>query len=389
MIRRSTWLKWGIALLVVLGLVLGTARTITARKAQQAAAAAQAAQRAEAPLELAATDVVQPRRRTLVQALPISGTLRAATAVVVKAKVAGELQAFSLREGDTVRAGQTIGRIDATDAQARLRQAEQQATSARAQVDMAQRSFDNNNALVQQGFISRTALDTSNSSLEAAQATYRAAQAAVDLASKALQDTVLRAPITGQVAQRFAQNGERLAIDGRVVEIVDLSRIELEASLSPADSLRLRLGQRAELRVEGSSQVLPARVVRINPSTTAGSRAVLAYLELPASEGLRQGLFAQGSLSTGQTEALTLPLEAVRTDKPQPYVQLVRDGKVVHRAVTLGERGQADGQAMVVVPELQADAVVLTGATGVLREGTPVRIAGTAAVAAAASSAVK
>jgi RND family efflux transporter MFP subunit len=273
-----------------------------------------------------------------------------------------------------VRAGQVIGRIDATDAQSRLRQAEQQTASAKAQVDMAQRTFDNNSALVAQGFISKSSLDTSSSSLEAAQANHRAAQAAVDLASKALQDTVLRAPITGQVAQRLAQNGERLAVDGRVVDIVDLSRIELEASLSPADSLRLRLGQSAEVRVEGASQPLLAKVVRINPSATAGSRAVLAYLELPPTEGLRQGLFAQGTLVTGDTESPVLPLDTVRTDKPQPYVQLVRDGKVVHQGVTPGARGQAAGQTLVEVPGLATGTIALAGATGALREGTPVRL---------------
>ncbi len=368
------WVKWTLLVLVAAGLVAGVARTIASRKAQQASAAAQAAQRAEAPLELAATDLVEVQTRRLAQGLAISGTLKAATALSVKAKVAGELQGFTLREGDSVRAGQVIGRIDATDAQARLRQAEQQAASAKAQVDMAQRTFDNNSALVAQGFISKSSLDTSSSSLEAAQANHRASQAAVDLASKALQDTVLRAPITGQVAQRLAQNGERLAVDGRVVEIVDLSRIELEASLSPADSLRLRLGQTGEVRVEGASNPLQAKVVRINPSATAGSRAVLAYLELPPAEGLRQGLFAQGTLVTGDTEAPVLPLDAVRTDKPQPYVQLVRDGKVVHQGVTPGARGQAAGQTLVEVPGLATGTLVLAGATGVLREGTPVRL---------------
>ncbi len=375
------WVKWTLVLLVVAGLAFGVARTIAARKAQQAAAAAQAAQRAEAPLELAPTDLVLVKTRQLSQGLAISGTLKAATVVSVKAKVAGELQDFSLREGDSVRAGQVIGRIDATDAQSRLRQAQQQTASAKAQVDMAQRAYDNNTALVAQGFISKTSLDTATSSLAAADANYRAAQAGADMAAKALQDTVLRAPITGQVSQRLAQNGERMALDGRVVDIVDLRRIELEASLSPADSLQLRLGQVAEIRVEGVSQPLQAKVVRINPTALAGSRAVLAYLEMASSDGLRQGLFAQGTLRTGDTEAPTAPLSAVRTDKPQPYVQLVRDQKVVHQIVTLGERGQADGQTMVVVQGLPEGAQLIQGSIGALREGTAIRITNTAAVA--------
>ena len=129
-----------------------------------------------------------------------------------------------------------------------------------------------------QGFISKTALDTSLNNLDAAQANYKAALAAVDVARKSLDDTVLRAPISGLVSQRLAQPGERVAVDARIVEIVDLSRLELEATLSATDSVAVRVGQQAMLQVEGTDRPITARVVRINPSAQAGSRSVLAYL---------------------------------------------------------------------------------------------------------------
>ena len=94
-----------------------------------------------------------------------------------------------------------------------MRQAQEQADSARAQAEVAQRTYDNNKALVDQGFISRTALDTSQSNLNAALATHRAALAAVEMARKSLDDTVLRSPIDGQVAQRLAQPGERVGVE--------------------------------------------------------------------------------------------------------------------------------------------------------------------------------
>ena len=370
----SRWWKWGIAVALLAALAFGAMRILAARTAQQAAAAAQISQRADAPVELTASDLVQVKVRALSQGLPISGTLKAANAVFVKARVAGELQGFTLREGDSVKAGQTIGRIDATDAQARVRQAQQQAQSAKAQVDMAKRTFDNNSALVDQGFISKSSLDTSISSLAAAEANFRALQAGADMATKALADTVLRAPITGLVSQRLAQNGERMALDGRVVEIVDLSRLELEASLSPADSLQLQLGQRAQVRIEGVSALLQAKVVRINPSVLTGSRAVLAYLALDPLPGLRQGLFAQGTLHTGSTESPSVPLSAVRTDKPAPYVQLVSNNRVLHQPVELGARGEAEGQAMVAIQGLPANASLVSGTVGTLREGTLVKL---------------
>ena len=66
---------------------------------------------------------------------------------------------------------------------------------------------------------------------------------------------------------------------------------------------------------------------RVNPSAQAGSRSVLVYLALERSEGFRQGLFAQGRLEVGRSGALALPLSAVRVDKPEPYVQMVVDGR--------------------------------------------------------------
>ena len=371
----KSWLKWFILVLVLALLAAGALRLISTRQAQKAELAAQqSAAQVPAVLELAAADVLRVQTLELVQSLAIAGPLRASNSAFVKARVAGELQGLVLREGDRVSAGQVVARIDATESQARVRQAQQQAEAARAQVDIARRSFDNNRSLVEQGFISKTALDTSAASLAAAEASFRAAQAGADLANKSLEDTVLRAPMAGVVAQRLAQPGERLAVDTRILEIVDLSRLELEASLSPADSLLVQPGQEAVLSIEGASQTLSAKVLRVNPSAVAGSRAVLAYLAVQSNPGLRQGLFAQGRLSIGKLQVLAIPLAAVRTDKPLPYVLLIQDGAVVHQTVELGARGEQADQTMVGIKGLPERAVILSGTLGSQRAGTRVKL---------------
>jgi len=374
---RKTWIQWGAAALVVALLAVGVGRALSARKAQQQAVAQAGATKAETLVELAAADVVKAELRELAQGLPVSGSLKAVNTAAVKARVAGELQGLTLREGDAVRAGQVVARVDPTEYQSRVRQAQETADAAKAQIDITQRQWDNNKALVDQGFISRTALDTSLNNLAMAQANHKAALAAVEVARKALDDTVLRAPIAGIVAQRLAQNGERVGVDARVVDIVDLSRLELEASLSAADSVAVRVGQSATLVVEGAIQPVAARVVRINPSAQAGSRSVLVYLAIAQPEGLRQGLYAQGTLGTASTQALVVPLSAVRTDKPAPYVQVVEDGKVAHKPVRMGLRGadarDASRETLVAVEGLTAGASVIQGNVGSLREGTAVR----------------
>ncbi|MDP3616886.1 MAG: efflux RND transporter periplasmic adaptor subunit, partial [Rhodoferax sp.] len=345
------------------------------RKAQQETVARLATERVQTVVELGAADVLEVKTRDLAQGLAISGALKAVNTAMVKARVAGELQDLTVREGDTVKAGQVIARVDASEYQARVRQAQQLAESAKAQVDIARRSFDNNRSLVDQGFISKTALDTSLASLAAAEASFRAAQAGVEVATKSLDDTVLRAPLSGLISQRLAQPGERVAVEARIVEIVDLGRLELEASLSASESMDLRLGQSAVLQIEGSATPVTAHVVRINPSTVAGSRAVVAYLAVDAVPGLRQGLFAQGKLGPGRLQSLAVPLSAVRTDKPQPYLQLVSQQRVLHQTVELGARGEVDGQTMVAIKGVPENARVVAGTVGTLRDGSAVKFA--------------
>lgn len=387
------WIKWAVVAVVLLALAATVLSALSARKARQQALAAATAGKAQTVVELAASDVLQARTRELSQGLALSGPLKAFNSAFVKARVSGELQGLSLREGDTVKAGQVVARVDPSEYQSRVLQAQQQADSAKAQIDIVQRQYDNNQALVNQGFISKTALDASQANLNAGKANHNAALAAVAVAKKSLDDTVLRAPLSGQVAQRLAQPGERVGIDSKVLEIVDLRRLELEASLSAADALAVRPGQSAVLQIEGTPQSVTATVARINPSAQAGSRSVLVYLGIDNSTlGLRQGLFAQGTLGTTRVSALAVPVSALRTDKPMPYVQVVENQQIVHKPVEPGPRGNdtASGELMVAVKGLAENAVVLQGAVGSLREGTAVKFtqapAWIAAPAPAASS---
>lgn len=380
----SRWLKTALVLLALIAVVALGWRGYAAR---QATRQAQSAPVKDPVIELSAIDLATAHVVELTSGLPISGALKAVNSAIVKARVPGELQGLTVREGDRVEAGQVIARVESTEYADRVRQAQQQADAAKAQVEIAQRQVDNNAALVRQGFISKTAADNSLASLNTAQANHRAAQAGIDVLRKSLADTVLRAPISGQVSQRLAQPGERVAPEARIVEIVDLSRLELEASISPADSVAVRVGQQALLRIEGVAQPVAATVARINPSAQAGSRSVLIYLTVAAQPGLRQGLFAQGQLATETQRALAVPLNAVRTDKPLPYVQVVEGDRIAHRTVQTGVRGEIDGELWVAVQGVADGMRVLRGAAGVLREGTQVKLAAPVAPASAAQGA--
>ncbi len=389
------WMKWAAAAATVLVLAGGAAKAFKARQTKQAQAAeAAAALREPTVFELAAQDVTVVRTRTLLQSVAISGALRATTTAAVKAKAAGELSGLVVREGDSVQAGQVLARVDTTDYQARVRQATQQAVAGEAQVAIAQRQFNNNQSLVNQGFISKTALDTSLANLEAAQANHRAALAAQDIAQKALGDTVLRSPIAGQVSSRLVQNGERVGVDARVLEVVDLSAMEMEAAVSPAEAARLRVGQAAQITVDGIPGSIKARVARISPAAQAASRTVLVYVALTPSPGLRQGLFAQGNVWVGEQTGLALPASSVRNDKPIPYVQQVVTtpaggiARIAHVAVKVLGQGTPSGdakdpgtEAMMITDSIAENSIITSARVGFINENTPVKLPATAAAA--------
>ncbi len=235
------WHKLTLAVLLLAGVAVGVGRVLGGRKAQQVQAAA--APKAAAVLELAASDLLTVRRAELTRTLEVSGSLVAVNSAFVKARVAAEVKAVAVREGDSVRVGQVLAQLDTTEFDWRLRQAEQQAQAARAQLDIAQRALQNNRSLVTQGFISATALENAVSTEAGAQATLQAALAGVELARKARADATVSAPIAGLIAQRLVQPGERVPVDARLLEIVDLSRLELQASVPPESAGLLRVGR--------------------------------------------------------------------------------------------------------------------------------------------------
>jgi RND family efflux transporter MFP subunit len=197
----------------------------------------------------------------------------------------------------------------------------------------------------------------------------------VELARKARGDATISAPISGLIAQRLVQPGERVPVDAKLLEIVDLSRLELQASVAPENAGLLRVGATARLKVDGIDGPVMARVVRINPSAQAGSRSVIGYLELEPNPALRQGLFARGTIELERRQALQLPLSAVRTDQAQPYALRLDGTQVAQRTLSLGLRGQSGAdEAVEVLQGLAEGDRVLAGNLGAVRDGATVRI---------------
>ena len=366
-----------VSLAVVVALAAGGGWMWRQRAPEAAAARAPAPVAAEQPIEFAPGDVATLVPVTVARTVPLTGTLRPVEQTLVKTKVAGELREVAVREGMPVRRGQAVARVDPLEYEVRVRERDAQLKAATSQLEQARRTLDNTRQLKERNFVSQSALDQAQSGWEVATGNRDAAEAQLALARKALGDTVLVSPIDGVVAERFAQPGEKLPVDGRVMSIVDLSRMEIEAPVPAAEVGSVRIGQPVELRIEGVVQRQLGRIVRIAPSTQAGTRSVPVYIALDNRDpSVRAGLFAQGDLQVEtRSGVLAVPQAAIRDSGGRTFVYAIVEGRVVERDVRLGLRDATPGGARVEVLEgLSAGDRIVAANLGALRVGAPARI---------------
>jgi membrane fusion protein (multidrug efflux system) len=383
--RRSFWI------IAVLLLALAAVGARTVAKSRQAARAAPAKAEAAAPvLEFLPSDLLTMAPRDLRQTLAASGSLRAYNQAAVKARVAGEVREVLVREGETVKAGQVLVRMDEADYRARVVQAEGALLAARGQLDIAAKARENNRALLDRGFISKNAYDTASSQYDIAQANVNAAQGGLDVSRKALGDTVIRAPIAGVVASRSVQPGEKVSADNKLLDVVDLGRMEMEVAVPTSDIIGIAPGQEVTVRVEGLPQPLPASVVRINPATQAGSRSIMTYLQLDNPQNrLRAGMFGEARLTLAKKAGvLAAPPSALQVNGDSAYVYAIEHDKLVRRQVQTGITG-SDGDATLIeiTGGLDPGARIVRSNLGNLPAGATVRVlqpSGASAIDAAA-----
>ena len=279
--------------------------------------------------------------------IPLTGTLRPANQSLVKSKVAGEIVELVVKEGMSVKAGQVIARIDPVEYQWRVKEKEAQLQAAQALLSQAQRTMENNKQLLEKNFISQNAFDNGRFSLDGAVGTRDAAVAQLTMARKSLKDSVVLAPLTGLIGERFAQVGEKVSPDNRIVSIIDLSRMEIEAPVPAGEIGAVSIGQQVTLTIEGIDKPQVGKVVRINPGTQAGTRSVPIYLGLDNNDPrIRVGLFAQGQLVVGMRDGIiTIPESALRDAAGRNFVYVLDKDKIAERDVELGLRDDSMASA--------------------------------------------
>jgi len=356
---------------VVLALGAGGVRHLRNDTAQAVAPAAPPV------AELAVPEVATAAKASLRFTVPLSGTLRPVDQTTVKAQVAAQVAEVLVREGQPVRKGDVLARLDVADLTSKLNERIANLESARAQLALAEKTRQTKLSLQQKGYAAQSAVDEVESSYQAGQASVRAMQAQVDMARKALADAVVTASMDGLVGERAVNPGDKVAVDSKLFTIVDLSRLEIEAPVPTNEIARVTAGLQALFRVPGlEGREFEGHVERINPTTKAGSRSIPVYIRVDnGAQELRGGMFATGDIVVREVaDALAVPPSAVRGPPGQSHVLLVDGDRIARRPVELS--GEATADLVGIRSGLSAGDRVVSAPAILLEPGTQVRVGG-------------
>jgi len=361
--RRAVGVTVGV---LVLGALAGSVALRANRNADAPSAAPVA-------LEFAAADLASVEPAALTRWLPLSGTLQPVDQTTVKSKVSGEIRQVTFREGQAVKAGQVIVRFDTADLDAKLTDRIGALEAGRAQLALAEKTRAQNQLLLKQNFISQTAYDSAESNLSVSQGTLKSIEAQAQLAKNALRDAVVLAPLSGTVAKRHVQPGEKVSFDAPLVTIVDLTEMELQAMVPANDIPELSLGMKVALAIDGfGDRRFTGTIERINPTTEAGTRAILVYIHIPNPDAaLRGGMFGTGRVTLAAGAPVpTLPAVAVHVEAGQNFVWTIENGKLARRIVTVGRRDDTAGRVEIKT-SLPAGTRILAAPFDNLKVGAP------------------
>lgn len=329
---------------------------------------------------LSANDIHTVAPGRIEEGIPISGNLRAAETVSVRARVEGDLVALHVREGDRVAAGDVMARLESTEQDAALRSAEADVVAARTEAGTAEWELEQTRDLHKAGAVAERELRAAEQAAVSAAARLAAAEARLRAAEAVARDTRILAPIAGVVERRSVENGERVARGAELFTVVRSDVLELTAAVPARRAQALAVGQTVRFSADGRQ--IAGRVARVSPTIDLASQSVTVYVEVPNRNGaLRGNAFATGQIIEHALDGqLLVPQGAIRqsaaTAGGGPFVWRIDGGTLASAPVRLGIVDEARGVVQVLEGLAAGDQVVV-GNVGLLGVGMAVQVIGT------------
>lgn len=291
---------------------------------------------AAAQLVLPASGVVEYRDLTRYAAA--EGVVEAVRVSTLAAQVAGRIVTLPVKAGDGVKAGQVLAQIDSRSAMQAEIASQSQVREAQANLANAKAKHERNQRLFEQKFISRAALDQTESEFAAAQAQAAAAIANASVSSTSRSFTTIVAPYDGVVAATLVEVGDMATMGRPLVTVFDPSELRVTATLPQAVLAQARLDAPIAVEIPSLALSLDARRVTVIPIADARTHTTAVRLDLPRANGLMPGQYARAKIVTGRMRALAIPASAVLRRSEVTAVYVIDSGSRAQlRQVRLGE----------------------------------------------------
>jgi len=366
----------GLALILVAGTagVLATGRAADEKKAQ--------------PRPALTVTTAQPETARMPLRLAANGNVAAWQEAVIGSESNGlRLMEVRVNVGDVVKKGDVLAVFDTATVKADLAQAQAAVQEAEANASAASADAKRARTLKNSGALSEQQITQYMTTERAARARVAAAKATAAQQSLRLKYAEVVAPDSGIISARNATVGAVGGVGMEMFRMIRQGRLEWRAEVTAAELPRVKPGAKAEVRT-ASGGTVRGTVRMVAPTVDAQSRVALVYVDLPpmlkADAPLKAGMFVSGQFELGQSNALSVPQQAVAVRDGFPYVfRLNADSRVSQVKVSTGRR---IGDRVEVVSGLAPDAQVVVTGAGFLNDGDLVRNVQAPAVPAAAQA---
>jgi HlyD family secretion protein len=313
--------------------------------------------------------VVRVAVRDLTDQIIATGRLVVREEAAVGSELMGyRVQSVMVDEGDWVKQGQALAKMDDTLLRAQIAQAEATLAQQEASAVFKKSQFDRANSLTEAGAFSKELLEQRRMEAMSADAAVLAARASVQEMKAREARMTLRAPVAGRILQRSLRPGD-ISSSGAATPYFRIARdglVELDAELPDARLAALKIGDKAHVALP-SGEVFEGKVRFISPRVDQATGLGRARIELPFDERLRPGGFAEANFDGVASELLAVPASAIRYESGGPVVMMVGEGnKVVRVPVKLGERS---GEFVQLVEGPPAGSLVLATGSAFTLEG--------------------
>nr|WP_316640173.1 efflux RND transporter periplasmic adaptor subunit [uncultured Roseateles sp.] len=314
----------------------------------------------------------------------ITGSIQPEKRADLRAEVSAVVLQVLKENGEKVKRGDLIARLDDSAIRESLSSADESARAASQSFDQAERQYQRLRTLQAQGMSSMQAMEDAEVRRNNAQSDLVAAKARVATARQQIQRTEVRAPFDGVVSDRKVSPGDTAQIGKELVKVIDPVSMRFEGLVSADRMAELKVGETVFFRVNGYSDTdFQGKVRRIAAAANAATRQVEVLVDFAGKEAPAvAGLYAEGRVQTQTVSALLLPEASIQREGDEAFAWLVKGGQIAKTPLKLGARDERQG-LYVVTSGLAAGDVVLRRPTSALQDGRKVEMS-KAAVAAPA-----